>query len=72
MARGNLAEHAAGDDVARCELGEPVARQHEALALGVDQCCAFAAQRFGGERGVDRGTTMIAGADETARIRGLQ
>ncbi len=47
---GNLREHAAGDDVARGELGERMARLHEALAAVVDQCRAFAAQRFGRKR----------------------
>src|SRR5207244_2314296 len=50
MARRNLGEHTARDDVARRELGKGVARQHEALALVVDQGSAFAAQRLGGKR----------------------
>ena len=50
MARRNLGEHTARDDVARRELGKGVARQHEALALVVDQGSAFAAQRLGGQR----------------------
>ncbi len=50
VAGGDFREHAARHDIARREFGEPMARQHEALALVVDQCRAFAAQRFGRQR----------------------
>ena len=46
----DFGEHAARDDVARRKLGERMLCQHEALALGVDQRRAFAAQRFGRKR----------------------
>ncbi len=46
----DLGKHAAGHDVARRELGERMARRHEAFAAGVDQYRAFAAQRLGRER----------------------
>ena len=46
----DLAEHGAGHDVARPELGVFVHRAHEALAASVDEQRAFAAQRLGRER----------------------
>ena len=50
VAGGDLGEHAARHDIARREFGERMPRQHEALALVVDQGRAFAAQRFGRQR----------------------
>ena len=49
-AGGDLGEDAARHNVARRELGVRVQRQHEALALRVDQRRAFAAQGFGRQR----------------------
>jgi len=46
----DLGEHAAGHDVARRELGERMTRQHETLAIGVDQRRPFAAQRLRRQR----------------------
>ena len=49
-AGGDFGEHAARHDIARRQLGQRMQRQHEALALVVDQGRAFAAQRFGRQR----------------------
>ena len=49
--RRDLLEHAAGDDIARAQLGAWIDARHEALALRVDEDRAFAAQCLRGERG---------------------
>ena len=52
----DLGEHAAGDDIARRQLGIGMQALHEALAGGVDEDGTFAAQGFGGQwRGIDIG-----------------
>src|SRR5437870_4931411 len=44
-----LAKDRARHDIARRELGEAVALEHEALARGIDENCALTPDRFGNE-----------------------
>ena len=43
---GHLCEHGAGDDIARREFGHGVIIGHEAVAVAVDELCAFSADGF--------------------------